>query len=155
MSGLIHEDEEHLAPSWADVPDEDAMLAGAREPIRNGVISRMAYWEASGWLAFVHAWIDPIDPALRDLGLTGSYAVAIRVGRSSVELPNTAASHAMEPWLELRDDATMSIDQTRALATASAAFAGMTRRLSRPWWLPTDCCSPMPSSRTRPWAAAR
>jgi HTH DNA binding domain len=145
MSGLIREeDEDRLRPSWIGGPDEtdidlrprrptgpaprllcdaqdalsrlDALVGGTREPIRNGIIARMGYREASGWLAFAHAWVDPLDLALRDLGLTGSYALALRGGRSSLELPNTAASHAMEPWLDLHDDTMMSIDQTVAAA---------------------------------------
>ena len=35
-------------------------------------MTRMAFCEASGWPAFAHAWVDPLDLAFRDLGLTGA-----------------------------------------------------------------------------------
>jgi hypothetical protein len=41
-----------------------------------GIVTRMAFCEALGWPAFAHAWVDPLDLAFRDLGLTGSYAIA-------------------------------------------------------------------------------
>jgi hypothetical protein len=57
------------------------------------------------------AWVDSRDLALRDLGLTGSYAIAMRVGGSSVELPNTAARRALQPGQDLQDEAMMNADQ--------------------------------------------
>jgi hypothetical protein len=38
-------------------------------------------------LAHAHTWIHPRDLALRDAGLTGSYAVAPLAGRLDAELP--------------------------------------------------------------------
>jgi hypothetical protein len=45
----------------------DALIGAAIKPVREGIIARMAYQEASGWLAFVHAWVDPLDLALREI----------------------------------------------------------------------------------------
>jgi hypothetical protein len=72
----------------------DALVGTAPEAIRDGITARMAYSEASGWLAFVHAWVDPLDLALRDLNLTGSYTIATRAGRPALALPNTASRQA-------------------------------------------------------------
>jgi hypothetical protein len=51
----------------------------------------MAYLEAAGWLRHAHVWIHPWDLALRDNGLTGSYAAAAFGNRLESELPSTAA----------------------------------------------------------------
>jgi hypothetical protein len=51
----------------------------------------MAYLEAAGWLRHAHIWIHPWDLALRDNGLTGSYAAAAFGNRLESELPSTAA----------------------------------------------------------------
>ena len=59
------------------------------------------------WLAVVHVWVDPADLAAARSGLMVAHAVAIRVGRSSLKLPNTAASDAAEPCLDLHDDDAM------------------------------------------------
>jgi DNA-binding transcriptional ArsR family regulator len=89
----------------------DALVGAAPEIIREGIAARMAYREAAGWLAFVHGWVDPLDLALRDLGLTGSYAIASHAGRIRHELPATSSQHAIEPWLDMTDEGMMSIDQ--------------------------------------------
>jgi hypothetical protein len=41
-------------------------------------------------LAHVHTWLHPRDLALRDAGLTGSYAVAVLARRLQAELPAMA-----------------------------------------------------------------
>ena len=55
----------------------DALISAGAGPIRGGIIARMAYREAAGCLAFVRAWVDPPDLALRDLGLTLNAAVGL------------------------------------------------------------------------------
>jgi hypothetical protein len=50
----------------------DAGAAAAPGAVREGLIARMACAEAAGWLAHTHAWVRPLDLALRDLDLTGS-----------------------------------------------------------------------------------
>jgi len=54
----------------------EATVAAASEPVREGLRARLAFREAAGWLAHQGHWIHPIDLALRDAGLTGSYAAA-------------------------------------------------------------------------------
>ena len=54
----------------------DARAAAAAGPVRDGLIARMAYLEAAGFLAHTHAWAHPLDLALRERGLTASTALA-------------------------------------------------------------------------------
>ena len=91
-----------------------AFVDAASELVRAGIVARMAYREASGERA--HAWADPLDLALRDLGLTGSYAIATWTGRSRFTLPYTAGRQALEPWENKQDGEAMGIDQTVASA---------------------------------------
>ena len=53
-----------------------------------------SYLEAAGWLRHAHVWIHPWDLALRDHGLTGSYAVAAFSDRLATELPSTVAQES-------------------------------------------------------------
>jgi hypothetical protein len=69
----------------------DARAAAAPDAVRDGLIARMAYAEAAGWLAHTHAWIHPLDLALRDLALTGSTALAA-TGAGPRVLPHTFAA---------------------------------------------------------------
>jgi hypothetical protein len=66
----------------------DARTAGAAEPVRAGLLARMALAEAAGWLAHAHAWVHPLDLALRDAGLTASTALAF-TGLGHRALPQT------------------------------------------------------------------
>jgi hypothetical protein len=68
----------------------DARAAAAPDTMRDGLVARMALAEAAGWLAHAHAWVHPLDLALRDAGLTGSTAVAA-AGRGHLALPQTFA----------------------------------------------------------------
>jgi hypothetical protein len=68
----------------------DARAAAAPDTMRDGLVARMALAEAAGWLAHAHAWVHPLDLALRDAGLTGSTAVAA-AGRGHRVLPQTFA----------------------------------------------------------------
>ena len=69
----------------------DARAAAAPDAVRQGLIARMAYAEAAGWLAHSHAWVHPLDLALGDLDLTGSTALAA-TGSGSRSLPHTFAA---------------------------------------------------------------
>jgi hypothetical protein len=75
----------------ADAVDAMARLetsvAAASPAVAEGLRARVAYREAAGWLAHAHTWIHPRDLALRDAGLTGSYAVAAFAGRLGAQLP--------------------------------------------------------------------
>ena len=44
----------------------DARAAAAPDAVREGLLARMAAAEAAGWLAHAHAWVHPLDLALRD-----------------------------------------------------------------------------------------
>lgn len=68
-----------------------------------GLRARIAYREAAGWLAHARTWIHPRDLALRDAGLTGSYAVAAHAGRLDTELPTMAAAGSPPDWRPVAD----------------------------------------------------
>lgn len=63
----------------------------ASAAVADGLRARMSYLEAVGWLRSAHVWIHPRDLALRDNGITGSYAAAAVRDRLSGELPSTTA----------------------------------------------------------------
>jgi hypothetical protein len=69
----------------------EASMAATSPAVTEGLRARIAYRESAGWLAHAHTWIHPRDLALRDAGLTGSYAVAARTGRLGAELPTMTA----------------------------------------------------------------
>ena len=72
--------------------------ATASAAVAEGLRARIAYREAAGWLAHAHTWIHPRDLALRDAGLTGSYAVAALASRLDAELPTMTALAASPTW---------------------------------------------------------
>src|SRR5271167_480990 len=84
-----------LAP-LADAADAmariEASVAAASPAAVEGLRARVAYREAAGWLAQAHVWVHPRDLALRDAGLTGSYAVAALAGRLDAELPTMTSA---------------------------------------------------------------
>jgi hypothetical protein len=63
----------------------------ASEAASQGLLARMSYLEASGWLRCAHVGIHPWDLALRDSGITGSYAAAASGDCLRGEMPSTAA----------------------------------------------------------------
>jgi signal transduction histidine kinase len=87
-------DKPSLLTPLADAVDAVARLeasaAAASPAVAEGLRARIAYREAAGWLAHAHTWLHPRDLALRDVGLTGSYAVAVLAGRLQAELPTMA-----------------------------------------------------------------
>jgi hypothetical protein len=103
----------------------DARAAATSEPVRQGLVARMAFAEAAGWLAHSHAWVHPLDLALRDLGLTGTYAVAAR-GAGRRALPQTFAG-PLDPraWADPPFD-TLA-DGDRAVAEALALVRALRR----------------------------
>ena len=105
----------------------DARAGAASAAVCEGLCARMAFQEAAGWLAHVHAWAHPLDLALRDLGLTGSYAIAARVGRGAATLPFTYGGRAHQPWEEQDIPAVARTDQVVATALR---YARLLRRLA-------------------------
>ena len=69
-----------------------ATSAAASAGIREGLWARLAFREASGWLAHQGHWIHPLDLALREAGLTGSYAAARLGERLPSVLPATTGA---------------------------------------------------------------
>jgi len=109
----------------------DASAAAAPENIRAGLITRMGFREAAGWLAHAHAWVHPLDLSLRDLDLTGSYAVAA-TGCGARVMPHTfgadgSSTTSRSAWDEPCFDELASGD--RAVADA-LALARLLRRLA-------------------------
>ena len=91
------------APDWATLvlplaAAEDALSrldagAEAASPaVREGLVARLAFAEAAGWLASAadRAWIHPRDLALAEAGLLGDFAAAALGGRGAASLPATA-----------------------------------------------------------------
>jgi HTH DNA binding domain len=102
----------------------DARAAAASDAVRQGLMAWMAYAEAAGWLAHTHAWVHPLDLALRDLDLTASTALAAFGGEART-LPHTFADGRTE-WHDQPFEAIAAGD--RAVADA-LALARLLRRL--------------------------
>ncbi len=94
----------------------DARAAAAPAPVREGLCARMAFAEAAGWLAHAHAWAHPLDIALRDLELTGSYSIATHVGRPMRDMPNTYVRRGTRAWEDQDAEGMMTGDQSVATA---------------------------------------
>ena len=106
----------------------DARAAAAPDGIREGLIARRAFAEAAGWLAHAHAWVHPLDLALRELSLTGPTALAA-TGAGPRVLPQTFAVAGRAAWDDPPFDAMAEGD--RAVAEA-LALARVLRRLAGP-----------------------
>jgi HTH DNA binding domain len=85
----------------------DAMAAAAPEPVRDGLIARLAFREAAGWLATLGCWVHPRDLALRAAHLIGA-----------TELPNTAGHH----WQNMESTTRLLAEGHVATALALARF---------------------------------
>jgi hypothetical protein len=78
-----------LADATAALARLDATLALVGPEVAAGLCARIAYREAAGWLAQRGVWVHPLDLALRDGGLAGSYTAASRGRRLASVLPVT------------------------------------------------------------------
>jgi hypothetical protein len=99
----------------------DARAAAAPAALRAGLIARLAFREAAGWLAARHAWVHPLDLALRADNLTGRFDTAGQIGRAHQALPNTLAAETAAGWAQAADWAALADGEqavTRALALA-------------------------------------
>jgi len=99
----------------------DARAEAAPAAVCAGLIARLAWREAAGWLAACHAWVHPADLALRDLSLTGRFDTAGQLGRARASLPATLATGAAGPWSDPTHLAALAGGEqavTRALALA-------------------------------------
>jgi hypothetical protein len=119
-------DTHRLLQPLADAQDRAARLeasaAAASPAVTAGLRARVAYREAAGWLAHTHTWVHACDLALRDAGVTGSYAAAALAGRLAAELPTMTA-------LDTRPD-TVPADQMAGSALCLARLWRPARRTS-------------------------
>lgn len=99
----------------------DARAGAASEPVREGLIRRLALHEAAGWLAAQAAWVHPIDLALRSGHVAGPFGLAAVAGRVGAELPNTAAAGAGEAWQALEGWGGVDAEEPFAAASADDA----------------------------------
>ena len=100
----------------------DARTEAAATAIRDGLIARLAYLDAAGFLAHAHAWAHPLDLALRERGLTASAALAA-AGAADRALPQTVATTIVpRAWVDspLDELATSDVALAEALALARA-----------------------------------
>ena len=113
-----------LTATLADASDAlarlDARVATAADAVRDGLLARLALTEAAGFLAHAHAWVHPLDLALRDAGLTAPAALAA-LGAGSRALPHTIAQPAgrlgwEDPPLETLPAADQGVADALALA---------------------------------------
>jgi HTH DNA binding domain len=108
----------------------DARAEAASDPIRTGLIARLAFREAAGWLAARHAWVHPTDLALRAQNLTGRFDTAGQLGRASQAMPNTMGAGAPAAWTTADDLGSLITGEqavSRALALARL-LAALPRR---------------------------
>lgn len=75
----------------------EAEAACAPEPLREGLAARLALREAAGWLAHHGSWVHPVDLALREAGVTGSYTAAGLGMRLPSVLPATTGQGGDDP----------------------------------------------------------
>ena len=108
----------------------EARASAADDALRTGLITRLAYAEAAGFLAHTHAWAHPLDLCLRDAGLTASTALAA-TGAGHRTLPQTFGGVAeprdwTDPTFELLADGDRSLAEALALARALRRLVGRT-----------------------------
>jgi hypothetical protein len=110
-----------LAAAAAAVAALTTRLVDAPEALAAGCRARLAYREAAGWLALQGTWVHPVDLALRDAHLAGSYAAATLGQRLPSVLPATLAGEAAE--------AAPSAPPADATVAQALALARVWRRL--------------------------
>ena len=82
---------DRVARAQDAVTSLETRVETASAAVAEGLLARLSYREAAGWLGYAHVWIYPHDLALRDRSVTGSYGAAFRAGRLDREIPATAA----------------------------------------------------------------
>ncbi len=78
----------------------EAEAALAAPALRDGLGARLAIREAAGWLAQQGSWVHPVDLALREAGVTGSYTAA----GLGMRLPSVLPAAAAEGRHDLPED---------------------------------------------------
>jgi hypothetical protein len=102
-----------LAKAQDTIARLEAAAAAASAPVREGLWARLAFREAAGWLAHQGHWIHPIDLALRDAGLTGSYAAAHLRHRLPSVLPATIGAAEQPPRVPEDQEAALALTIAR------------------------------------------
>lgn len=122
-----------LAKAQDAVARLEATLEAAPESISTGLRARLSYREGSGWLAYSHVWIHPRDLALRDAGLTASYAPSAVAGQLAAQLPATTAKGSV-----------FEIPPSDRAVDQALRFAALWRRLAElRTWVPLEHASAM------------
>ena len=104
----------------------DAQAETAPDPVRRGLLARLALREAAGWLAAQHAWVHPDDLALR----AGESGRAVRYRRADRPPRARPAAHGRRrprPWDDPEDLAALArnerlVGHALALARLLAAL---------------------------------
>jgi hypothetical protein len=78
-----------LARAQEAVARLEAKTEASSAVVAEGLLARMSYLEAAGWLRHAHIWIHPWDLALRDHGAMTSYGAAARSDRLETVMPAT------------------------------------------------------------------
>jgi HTH DNA binding domain len=107
-----------------------AKTEAASATVAEGLLARMSYLEAAGWLRHAHVWIHPWDLALRDHGAMTSYGAAAFGDRLATVMPATLAQQSGLDDMPPSGTRGLDIAANRALA-----LARMWRRLAelRTW----------------------
>lgn len=102
----------------------EAKAEMASPAVAEGLRARMSYLEAAGWLRCAHVGIHPWDLALRETGVTGSYAAAAFGDRLRGELPSTVAQEGQ-----------IEVPPSDILVNNALRLAGLWRRIAdlRTW----------------------
>ena len=119
-----------LATAQDAVSRLDALASTAPASVRAGLVVRMGWREAAGWLSSVTAWAHPLDLALRAAGVLGSFAGAGFPGRA---MPHTYAAHATEPWQSM--DAVQLLEAEEAVSTAIARASSLREDKPENGWI--------------------
>jgi HTH DNA binding domain len=109
-----------LAAASAALGRLDAMADMASEPVREGLIARLAYAEAAGRLASQGITVHPVDLALRDSERIGRRDLWVRhrVGRKPSGVP---AWDTGDAWLDMDENITAALALARLLQRLPAA----------------------------------
>ena len=98
----------------------DARADTAPDPVRRGLIARLALREAAGWLAAHNAWVHPDDLALRTRNLAGRFDTAAQIARPEHALPSTLAA-APGAWDDPEDFSALARNERLAVHALALA----------------------------------
>ena len=111
----------------------EAEAALAPPTLREGLGARLAVREAAGWLAHHGSWVHPVDLALREAGVTGSYTAA----ELGMRLPSVAPA-------TLAEGVALDLPEDRDVAAALGHARSWRRLAALPGWSPEGMALPEP-----------